>query len=187
MKKRILFGASYSVIEPLGLLHLGGLARDEGWDRNYFLVRDHNYEEFFRVVREFKPDLVGFNVYTGNHLQLHDAFRRLKKDKPAITTVVGGSHPTYFPQESLQTADFVVMSEGFGALRKILRGELEKGIHPMNGVERFPHPDRATFYSFYTEHAKSRIKSFITMTGCPYKCTYCYNSSEPADIAAPQK
>jgi len=185
MKKRILFGASYSVIEPLGLLHLGGLARDEGWDRKYFLVKDHDYKDFFKAVEDFKPDVVGFNVYTGNHLQFHDAFRRLKKDHPNIATVVGGPHPTYFPAESSEFADFVVMSEGFGALRRILRGESEKGIHPMNRVERFPHPDRTTFYAAYPEHAKSRIKSFITMTGCPYKCTYCYNSSEPGDIVAP--
>ena len=79
MKKRILFGASYSIIEPLGLLHLGGLARDEGWDRKYFLVKDHDYKDFFKAVEDFKPDVVGFNVYTGNHLQFHDAFRRLKK------------------------------------------------------------------------------------------------------------
>jgi len=62
MKKRILLGASYSVIEPLGLLHLGGLARDLNWDRNYHLVKNHDFESFFEHVREFKPDVVGFNV-----------------------------------------------------------------------------------------------------------------------------
>ncbi len=184
-KKRILLGASYSVIEPLGLLHLGGLARDEGWDRKYFLVKDHNYVDFFKTVDEYKPDVVGFNVYTGNHIPLREAFEKLKKDNPQVATVVGGPHPTYFPQESSQIADFVVMSEGFGALKRILQGKLSKGIHPMSSVERFPHPDRKTFYLEYPEHAKSKIKSFITMTGCPYKCTYCYNSSEPGDIAAP--
>ena len=50
MKKRILFGASYSIIEPLGLLHLGGLARDEGWDRKYTLGKDHDFSRFFEDV-----------------------------------------------------------------------------------------------------------------------------------------
>ena len=183
--KRILFGASYSVIEPLGLLHLAGLARDEGWERKIHLVKDHNFEPFFEKVKDYKPDIVGFNVYTGNHLQLHAAFQRLKKDYPHIITVVGGPHPTYFPAESARHADYVVMSEGFGALRKILRGEENSGILPMEETERFPHPDRETFYKDYPQHAKSRIKSFISMTGCPYRCTYCYNSSEPDDIVAP--
>ena len=185
-KKRILFGASYSVIEPLGILHLGGLARDLGWERNYHLVKDHNYEDFFEKIKDFKPNIVGFNIYTGNHLQLFQAYDRLKKDFPNIITAIGGPHATYFPSEAEKHADYVVMSEGFNALRKILRGEAEKGILPMKKQESFPHPDRKTFYNIYKEHAKSHIKSFITMTGCPYKCTYCYNSSEPDDIHAPK-
>jgi len=185
-KQRILFGASYSAIEPLGLLHLGGLARDLNWDRYYSLVKDHDFENFFKVVKDFKPSIVGFNVYTGNHLQLKEAFKRLKKDYPEIMTIVGGPHPTYFPRESSSFADYVVMSEGFGALKKILNGEAKPGIYPMGETEKFPHPDRETFYNLYPEHGLSRIKSMITMTGCPYTCTYCYNSSKPEDIDAPE-
>ncbi len=180
--KRILFGASYSVIEPLGLLHLAGLARDCGWDRKIHLVKDHNFEPFFDVVKDFQPDIVGFNVYTGNHRQLYEAFNRLKKESPNIITVVGGPHPTYFPADAAKHADYVVMSEGFGSLRKILRGKVNPGILTMSKTERFPHPDRTTFYNDYVKHAESRIKSIITMTGCPYSCTYCYNSSTPDDI-----
>src|SRR3989338_5333673 len=157
-KKRVLFGASYSVIEPLGLLHLGGLARDLGWERDYVLVRDHDFEEFFRTVKDFRPDLVGFNIYTGNHLQLHEAFDRLKRDHPRIITIIGGPHATYFPSESVKHADHVVMSEGFGALEEILEGNAESGIHPMMRKMRFPHPDRETFYGKSKEHAKSPIK-----------------------------
>lgn len=184
-KKRILFGATYSVIEPLGLLHLGGLARDLDWERHYHLVKDHDFTEFFERIKDFKPNIVGFNIYTGNHLQLFEAYKRLKKDCPNITTVIGGPHATYFPSEAEKHADYVVMSEGFSSLRKILKGEAEKGIITMKERKQFPHPDRETFYKLYTEHANSHIKSFITMTGCPYKCTYCYNSSEPDDISAP--
>ncbi len=182
MKSRILFGASYSVIEPLGLLHLAGLARDEGWERKIHLVKDHDFTEFFLKVKDFKPDMVGFNVYTGNHLQLAEAFKKLKREYPNIITVVGGPHATYFPVESLKYADYVVMSEGFGSLRKILRGKIKPGIIPLTSIESFPHPDRTTFYNDYHEHRDSSIKSIISMTGCPYTCTYCYNSSTPADL-----
>ncbi|PIN89512.1 hypothetical protein COU57_05955 [Candidatus Pacearchaeota archaeon CG10_big_fil_rev_8_21_14_0_10_32_14] len=181
-KKRLLLGAAYSVIEPLGLLHLAGLARDLDWDRKIHLVKDHNFDSFFDAVEDFKPDVVGFNVYTGNHLQLYDAFERLKKDHPNIQTILGGPHATYFPVHASEHADYVVMSEGFNALRNILDGQAQKGIMPMAKSEPFPFPDRETLYADYSEHSKSRIKSLITMTGCPYKCTYCYNSSTPADI-----
>jgi radical SAM superfamily enzyme YgiQ (UPF0313 family) len=181
--KRILFGASYSSIEPLGILHLSGLARDCGWDRKIHLVKNHNFEDFFESVKDYKPDIVGFNVYTGNHTQLAEAFYRLKKDFKNIMTIVGGPHPTYFPAESSEYSDYVVMSEGFGALKKILAGNTSPGIMPMGATQHFPLPDRETFYQDYPEHANSKIKSIITMTGCPYTCTYCYNSSTIKELA----
>lgn len=182
MKKKILFGASYSAIEPLGILHLAGLARDLGWDRSFHLVKNHKFDDFFHKINEYKPDIVGFNVYTGNHTQIKEAFKRLKKDHPGIQVVVGGPHPTYFPVESLDYSDYVVMSEGIGSLRKILTGDAKPGILPMSNAEEFPIPDREAFYAEYQEHAKSKIKSIITMTGCPYTCTYCYNSSTTSDL-----
>lgn len=181
-KKRILFCASYSAIEPLGILHLAGVARDLGWERRFHLVKNHNFDEFFRIIKEYQPDVVGFNVYTGNHIQLKEAFLRLKRDHSGIVTIVGGPHPTYFPSESLAYSDYVVMSEGLGSLRKILTGEASPGILPMSSASEFPLPDRETFYKEYPEHAKSKIKSIITMTGCPYTCTYCYNSSTVGDL-----
>ncbi len=182
-KKRILFGASYSAIEPLGLLHLAGLARSIGWDPKIHLVKDHDFESFFEKVKDFKPDAVGFNVYTGNHTQLADAFKKLRTDFPGVMILVGGPHATYFPVDSLKYADYVVMSEGFGGLRHILNGTAKPGILPMQNIERCPRPDRRVFYEDYPEHAESYIKSLITMTGCPYTCTYCYNSSTPADLS----
>ncbi len=182
--KRILFSASYSVIEPLGLLHLAGLARDMGWERDFSLVKYHDFEPFFEKVRDFKPRIVGFNVYTGNHLQLHEAFKKLRKDHPNIATVVGGPHATYFPSETLKFADFVVMSEGFEPLKSILNGEARPGILPLSSGTRFPQSDRVNFYTHYPDHGKSRIKSVITMTGCPYACTYCYNSTKLENISS---
>ncbi len=122
-------------------------------------------------------------MYTGNHIQLAAVFKKLRKDFPGVMIVVGGPHATYFPVESLEYADYVVMSEGFGGLRHILNGTAPPGILPMQAIERFPRPDRRVFYDDYPEHAASYIKSLITMTGCPYTCTYCYNSSTPADLS----
>jgi radical SAM superfamily enzyme YgiQ (UPF0313 family) len=181
-KKRLLLGASYSIIEPLGLLYLAGLARDEGWDSKIILVKNHNYNEFFELVKDFKPDIVGHNVFTGNHQQTFNAFKKLKTDFPNIQTIIGGPHATYFSAESSQYADYVVMSEGFNALRKILNGQVKPGILPLAQIEKFPMPNRDTFYKDYPEHAKSKIKSIISTTGCPYTCTYCYNSSTIENI-----
>ena len=52
----------------------------------------------------------------------------------------------------------------------------------MGRTDRFPLPDRKEHYAQSPIHKKSKIKSIIGTTGCPYKCTYCYNSSTPADL-----
>jgi anaerobic magnesium-protoporphyrin IX monomethyl ester cyclase len=180
--KKILLVAAYSVIEPLGLLHLGGLARDLGWERKFHLVKDHDFASFFEKVKSYQPEIIGFNIYTGNHIQTFSAIDKLRKNYPDIKIVLGGPHATYFPSDSIEHCDYVVMSEGFRALRRILSDEAERGIIPLSKTEDFPSPDRDTLYSNYPEFGKSKIKSIIGMTGCPYRCTYCYNSSRPEDI-----
>lgn len=203
-EKRALLFANYSAIEPLGLLHLAGAARDEGWARKIMLIKDNDFSDLHDLIADYKPDVVGANIYTGWHNQAGEAFERIRQDNPGIITIAGGPQPTYSPLRAAEFADFVVMSEGFGAFKRILRGEAGQGgilttpkiskeelqrlglENPSKHPDRiFPLPDREGFYADYPEHAKSKIKSMITMTGCPYSCTYCYNSSTPGDIDLP--
>ncbi|MEK6916963.1 MAG: radical SAM protein [Nanoarchaeota archaeon] len=184
-KGKILFGAAYSAIEPLGLLHLGGLARDLEFDRDYSLVKNQDYTEFHKKVDHYKPEFIGFNIYTGNHKSLYRYLKKLRKEFPEIKVILGGPHPSYFPYEVSQYADFVIVSEGFAGLKAVLTGTAKKGVIPPPKTPFiFPFPDRGKFYELYSEHRTSPIKSIITMTGCPFRCTYCYNSSNIEDISA---
>ncbi|MFH0954260.1 MAG: cobalamin-dependent protein [Verrucomicrobiota bacterium] len=176
-KRRLLLGAAYSSIEPLGLLYLSGLARDLGWEPHIRMVRGHDFSVLDEAVRELKPEIVGYTLYTGNHTQLYAYFDRLRKDHPRIRTVIGGPHATYFPDLSLDHADNVVVSEGFDALGRILKGEAGRGVLYPARLMTFPLPARAQFYKDYPEHWQNPIKNVISMTGCPFACTYCYNSS----------
>jgi anaerobic magnesium-protoporphyrin IX monomethyl ester cyclase len=184
-QKKILFGAAYSAIEPLGLLHLGGLARDMGYEREYCLVKNEDYSEFHEKIRQFRPGFVGFNVYTGSHKKLYVYLEKLKKDFPDVKIILGGPHPSYFPHEASMHSDYVVVSEGFTGLKAILRGDFKKGVYPpAKEPHVFPFPDRKKFYETHKQHRDSPIKSIITMTGCPFRCTYCYNSSNIKDISS---
>jgi anaerobic magnesium-protoporphyrin IX monomethyl ester cyclase len=243
--KGLLICFDKTTIEHLGAMHVGGLARDLGWERTYFAVPDRDYSRLNSIVDEKKTAAVLFSIYTGNHGETLEAIDRLKRKHPEVRTLLGGPHATYFPEESADHVDYVVMSEGFEPLRRILtemtrpgivknirrfalnkasnylapgngqpavnissrsKGSSEKllkkaqpslvrlfrkmfgyetpkGIQPMAKTDRISLPDRETLYSQYEEFARSRIKSMIGTTGCPYKCTYCYNSSTPGDLA----
>lgn len=180
---RLLLGATYSSIEPLGLFYLAGLARDLGWEPHIRLVRNNDFSEFHAAVAKLRPAMVGYTLYTGNHKPLYAYFKCLQKDFPGIGRIIGGPHATYFPALSLAHADYVVVSEGFDALTRILRREVAPGIVLPRRILPFPQPERHQFYHDYPEHRCNPIKNLISMTGCPFSCTYCYNSSSIASLA----
>ncbi len=174
---RVLFIANFSIIEPLGLIYLMGVVKKLGHTGRIVLVKDYDFDPVDKALLEFKPDLVGLNIFTGNHRQFLAYSQKLRKQ--GVATVVGGPHPTYFDQECLSFADYVVKGEGFAAFRKVLTGEVKPGIIFSGELlsEGFPIPDREAFYAENHVHRDNKIKNSITAIGCPYTCGYCYNSS----------
>jgi len=183
LKKRVLLGASYSIIEPLGILHLGTIAKQEGWEIKYVLVKDNDFSVVDDVVIDFKPDMFGFTLYSGNHVQTFQYLDAFRKIYPGIKTVLGGPHSTYFPGSCIEHVDYVVVSEGFNSFRQLLRGKCSTGIIHLSKSEPFTIAEREQFYKDCPDHLKSPIKSVITQTGCPFNCTYCMNSSNLDFIA----
>ncbi len=177
MNKKILLGAIDSIIEPLALFHLSTIAKEEGWEAKIVLSKGPKFEKWEKALEEFKPDLFGATIYTGNHIELGEYFNKIRLKYPDMKIISGGPHATYFPLDAKKYADFVVVSEGFKSFRNILRGELKPGIIHLKEREPFPISDRESFYSENPQYLKNQIKNIITHTGCPYACTYCYNSS----------
>lgn len=174
MSNRFLLVAQYSSIEPLGVLHLLGLVRDKGWSGDVVLIRGEDYTELYCRVESWKPDIVGFQIWTGNHLGSFGACDHIRA--LGVPVVIGGPHATYFYDECAKHADWVVKASGFGFLSDILDGQLEHGIHfsREGRKEPFPLPDRDLVYTAYPEYGNSPIKSMFCSVGCPYHCTYCY-------------
>jgi len=172
---KVLLAARHSVLEQLGLMHLATVARQEGYDPKIMLDKNGDFRNVFEEVRRSGPAYVGVQSFTGNHIAAYDFLDSIRG--LGAETIIGGPHPTYFPEESAKHADYAVVSEGFDPFRRILRGEASKGIVVPLRKESFPDPDRKSFYNDHPEHRANPIKNVITSTGCPYSCTYCYNSS----------
>ena len=173
MKKRLLLIARDSAIEPLGLMYLAAIARDEGWDVDIRLESGSG-GWYLSAFAGHAYDMYGMTVYTGTH---KDAFELCDTLKPAgAVTIIGGPHATCFPAECAEHADYVVQGEGLHSLRMILRGEAEKGVIPFTVPEPLPVAYRDGFYESSPKHRDSPIKSAVAWTGCPFACSYCYNS-----------
>ncbi|MEK7613238.1 MAG: cobalamin-dependent protein [Patescibacteria group bacterium] len=174
MRKRIILAARYYSIEPLGILYLAGLVRDAGWDCKVVLVNEFDFEPLYEAVRNWKPHMVGIQIWTGYHKPAFAACDTMRN--MGVTVAIGGPHATYFHDECARHADFVVKGGGFGILRELLAGRLAAGVHfeKSGRTETFPIPDRDVVYDAYPELGKSPIKSIFASVGCPFFCTYCY-------------
>ena len=177
-RKRFLFVARYFSIEPLGLHYLNGTLRDMEWDSETILIKHHgdtyDFEPLYELVHKWEPDFIGFQIWTGWHLQCFEACDKLRS--MGVHVIIGGPHSTYFAEDCIKHADWVVKASGFGLLRDTIEGKLPPGIHfdKSGRDEFFPLPDRKVIYDRYTELADSPIKSMFASVGCPFTCTYCY-------------
>lgn len=178
MKKKVILAGEYSLLEPLASYHLSDVARQENWDPKIVLATAPNYPELDTAIKEFNPDVLGVTLFTGNHINFYKYFERLKKDYPEMETVVGGAHPTFFPRDPHNNADYTVAGEGFDAFRQILRGEANKGLVLLRKMEDFSNSDRQRFYDESPEHKNNPIKNIVASVGCYFSCDYCYNSNK---------
>jgi len=172
--KKVMFVGRKEPIEPLGILHLAGVADEVGWNPVVHLVEDNNLDPLLQEVRELKPDLVAFSVWTGWHKPSFEAADQVRQ--LGVPVAIGGPHATYFTEDCAQHADWVVKAAGFRMLREILSDRLPKGTHfdldRMAGG--FPVPNRKVVYERYAHLADSPIKSIMCTVGCPFSCSYCY-------------
>lgn len=172
------------VIEPLGVMGLGGTAKEVGWDVNVFLYESiagkFDFELLYEEVRSSRPDLVGFSVWTGAHLQSFAAADKIRS--MGIPVAIGGPHATYYTEECARHADMVAKGEGFRIFRQILTGQSFPGVREIApGIffdtepkaEPFPMPNREVVYRRYPDLGASPIKSIMCSTGCPFHCSYC--------------
>ncbi|PKL45954.1 MAG: B12-binding domain-containing radical SAM protein [Candidatus Riflebacteria bacterium HGW-Riflebacteria-2] len=125
-------------------------------------------------------DLVGLTAMTtqiSRAYQIADEFRRRGKK-----VVLGGIHPTFFPEEALQHADSVIIGEAEGLWEQLL---IDVENHCLKdryqhkefcSLDNLPTPDWSnqdlTIYPRMLG-AKLPMMPVFTTRGCPYGCKFC--------------
>lgn len=156
-------------IEPLGILYLSAVIKEQGYDVSLALTSD-NLEERFR---KDKPDFVGYNIMTGDQ-DFYDKINRELKKHFDFFSIAGGPHPTFFPEMFEKSSfDAICLGEGEETIKDILRNPEKKiyGIKDLiENLDKIPFPDRKLISEY-----PSPIKHFIASRGCCYDCSYCFN------------
>ncbi|MBI2442227.1 MAG: B12-binding domain-containing radical SAM protein [Lentisphaerae bacterium] len=186
--------AQETVNQNVGLMYLAALVKQRGHACELFV--EPLESDFFRALLQYKPDLVGFSVITGAHHWVAQTARRIKEFLPKTLIVLGGPHPTYFPQVLEDSAvDVVARGEadisfpdlvdclGQGRAYHELAGLWVKSggrvfknevAVLVDDLSSLPHPDRG-LYLKYPFFANMTEVPFSTMRGCPFRCAFCYN------------
>ena len=118
------------IAEPLGILYIVAMLKKHKYKvsvfdaGNFDLIRKRadGYTTYggdsLRIkeaVKKISPDLVGVSCFTSSgEFDLFETCRQVKEVDSSIPIVVGGSHPTIFPQRMLgnKHIDYVLMREG---------------------------------------------------------------------------
>ncbi len=190
---RILFVEKQIDYEPLGLLYLSSVLRQSGHQVRLSIAAG---EDPVAVAQAWKPDVVGYSVYTGSQAYYRDLNLQIK-EAVDVVSVFGGPHPTYFPEFVEEPGvDAVCIGEAEGAILDLVNA-VEAGS-PLTGIENWwfkrngrvehnpirpaednldllPFPDRELLFEVDEFTRQSGIKHFVTSRGCPYDCTYCFN------------
>ena len=192
---------------PMQLLYLAAALREHGFepsvlDANAFRMTD---EQIADQVRDAKPLLVGFSVYSDILRQIRDMTRLVRRTSPDSRIVLGGPHVSAVPVRTLEQfpdADYALAGEAERSLTML--GEAILGhrrldsipgiIHRADGTitlgpdpeypepEDVPRPARDLVARAYDEKLyysilvrRRPVDTLFSSRGCPFRCGFCYN------------
>jgi anaerobic magnesium-protoporphyrin IX monomethyl ester cyclase len=156
------------------------------------------YEDFVRVVEEYQPDLIGFNVVDST-ISMALSFVKKIVDK-MIPIVFGGVGATFNCEKILNSdlVDFVCVGEGEGAIVDLCNklhnhedcssimnicfknsnGKIVKNPkRPRVDLDSLPIPDFSIYeYNRFFRPFMGKVVRMAQVDldrGCPFSCTYC--------------
>ncbi|OGW74692.1 MAG: hypothetical protein A2Z72_05470 [Omnitrophica bacterium RBG_13_46_9] len=190
-----------STSPPVGLAYLAAVLLKKKIDVSVISsdAQGLDVKDTVDQVISISPDIIGISISTptvNNSLKIIEGAKKSLRD---VTIMVGGPHPTLFPEEFLaRGADYVIRGEGEETLSEIL-DHFRQGL-PLDAIhgisykigERIVHnPDRALIenldnlpfpewglFSIRGYKSDFRRKGFslpiVSSRGCPAQCTFCY-------------
>lgn len=189
-------------VPPIGLALIAAVLEREGYkvailDANALRLKPEDISSYIT-----DSDVVGLTAMTPTINMAIAIARQLKQAKPNLSLILGGSHATILPEETLATApeiDIIVKGEGEQTIIELLQA-LEHG-QPLGNIPGISYrrdgvilnnPARATnveldslpflayhllpwqkYKPFPPFGKASPFAAIITSRGCPYKCSFC--------------
>jgi len=191
---------------PLGIMYMASYAEQntdykiEILDAN---VEDMNYNIVRKEVKKRKPDVVGITTTTFTLVDAIATAKIVKNIDKDIKVVLGGSHVSIYPNETINIPeiDYLIQGEGEISFTKLIQSlDMKLNLKRINGLvfrsknrvinngpgnliknlDKLPFPARhmTPYEKYYSPLAKrSSITTMITSRGCPFNCLFCSNQN----------
>ncbi|MFZ3137977.1 MAG: cobalamin-dependent protein [Thermodesulfovibrionales bacterium] len=173
-------------IPRLGAVLLSTILRERGYEVKAFI--EDVAEPDWSFIES--SDLVCISTITSTAIKAYKIGKRLKT--LGIPVIMGGAHPTFLPDESLEYAEFVIRGEGEHSLVELLE-YLEKGTPALTGIKGLSYRDRngrnvhnpsgefiedldslpEPDFSLVHKWNLSNTYPVSTSRGCPFDCKFC--------------
>lgn len=188
---------------PMGLAYVATAVERAGYRVKLLdcIADRYDYDAFAKYVRENKPRVVGFTMFSNALISVKKHLQIVKDIDTSIVTIVGGPHPSGSPEHTLkylENADFSMIGEGEFAFPMFLeyifhnsrkREEIPGLTYRENGHIKYNKQDyiddldslQPLNWDFldpikYQEKGTviDRNSAVIVSTrGCPFDCTFC--------------
>lgn len=184
---------------PLGLAYLAAVLKENGYpvvilDINALDLREGQLR---KKIQDIRPDVVGITVMTLLAQNAIKVARLIKEVDSNIKVVLGGSHLSIFPKETLSfdCVDYAIYGEGEYAFLELIKKIDEHSlldtvaglIYRKNGkiiinkvviiddLDKLPHPavGLLPLERYSLANALHPFASIVTTRGCPWRCGFC--------------
>ncbi|NIM47625.1 MAG: radical SAM protein [Candidatus Aenigmarchaeota archaeon] len=185
-----------SPFPSFGPMFISAVLKKNGYNCDLILASEE--KDLIKTILDKKPLIVSFPTITGEHKWILETAREIKKkSKGRILTLLGGPHPTYYPEIIKEKGvDIISLGESEDAILELIcalknKKDIKKimnlwikendkiyknEIRPLvYDLDNLPFPDREIYYK-YDFLKKASVKQFLTGRGCPYSCTFCANN-----------
>lgn len=196
-------GFAAPIEPPLGLAFIAGMVRAKGFQVRLIdsTTLGYDLEDLRRVISDWRPRVVGIGANSPVYPIAVRVADMVKRVAPSTTVVLGGCHPTLYPQRAINNAsvDAVVVGEGEHAFSEIcaavgegqelagIAGVVHKSGDKIVHEQRRPFLDDLDTLPFPTFDLlpirKYRISlgiarktpavSMVASRGCPMNCKFC--------------
>lgn len=176
--------------EELGIGYICSYLRENGFGVKLESIYTEEFD--YKVVFDYKPEIIGFSVYDDSLRNSYIIANTIKKQMPEVKVVFGGYAPTYHAKEimeSCDSVDVVIMGEGEKAFLNVAHAFAKKrtleeckgilyrkgtviveneGSDCIRDLDELPFPARDILLK-----EKLSTAYVSTSRGCTGKCRFC--------------